>query len=261
MRLARSPVPICRPPLTHSDTARRGICPPLTHSGTARRGFVRLSRTAALLAPELGSEGLRSGDVEFHVGGVVRSMIFVGESETRVRGGDYWEAKLEDEGCMRDLVRFLCFVKNLGRLRRDCGLVIRSRGVESKIEFVIDRVLKGLRRFERNDGPELELELNEADALGDPHMTRSTTCLGILDLATRALNMACEILQLELGNMNLRLFGSPESFMDKRRRMWSFMKGKSEKNLPAKRKHANSSKIEEGHVLYVAGGLIIEHEC
>ncbi|KAK9162647.1 hypothetical protein Syun_003549 [Stephania yunnanensis] len=81
-----------------------------------------------VLTPELGSEGLRSGDVEFHVGGVVRSMIFVGESETRVRGGDYWEAKLEDEGCMRDLVRFLCFVKNLGRLRRDCGLVIRSRG-------------------------------------------------------------------------------------------------------------------------------------
>ncbi|KAK9128465.1 hypothetical protein Syun_017262 [Stephania yunnanensis] len=77
---------------------------------------------------ELGSEGLRSGDVEFHVGGVVRSMIFVGESETRVPGGDYWEAKLEDKGCMRDLVRFLCFVKNLGRLRRDCGLVIRSRG-------------------------------------------------------------------------------------------------------------------------------------
>ncbi|KAK9159410.1 hypothetical protein Syun_005751 [Stephania yunnanensis] len=71
---------------------------------------------------ELGSEGLRSGDVEFHVGGVVRSMIFVGESDTRVRGGDYWEAKLEDEGCMRDMVRFLCFVKNLGRLRRDCGL-------------------------------------------------------------------------------------------------------------------------------------------
>ncbi|KAK9122353.1 hypothetical protein Syun_019970 [Stephania yunnanensis] len=61
-------------------------------------------------------------------------MIFVGESETRVRGGDYWEAKLEDEGCMRDLVRFLCFVKNLGRLRRDCGLVIRSRG--SHIENV-----------------------------------------------------------------------------------------------------------------------------
>ncbi|KAK9111458.1 hypothetical protein Scep_018977 [Stephania cephalantha] len=55
-------------------------------------------------------------------------MIFVGESETRVPGGDYWEAKLEDEGCMRDLVRFLCFVKNLGRLRRDCGLVIRSGG-------------------------------------------------------------------------------------------------------------------------------------
>ncbi|KAK9114174.1 hypothetical protein Syun_020971 [Stephania yunnanensis] len=27
-----------------------------------------------------------------------------------------------------------------------------------------------------------------------------------------ALNMACEILQLELGNMNLRLFGSPGKF-------------------------------------------------
>ncbi|KAK9104321.1 hypothetical protein Scep_021165 [Stephania cephalantha] len=49
-------------------------------------------------------------------------MIFVGESETRVPGGDYWEPKLEDEGCMRDLVRFLCFVKNLGRRGEIAGL-------------------------------------------------------------------------------------------------------------------------------------------
>lgn len=35
----------------------------------------------------------------------------------------------EDRSCMRDLVvQFVCVVKNSERLRRDCGLVIRSRG-------------------------------------------------------------------------------------------------------------------------------------
>nr|DAD37629.1 TPA_asm: hypothetical protein HUJ06_008270 [Nelumbo nucifera] len=34
----------------------------------------------------------------------------------------------EEEECMRDLVWFLCFIKNSKRVRRDCGLVIRSRG-------------------------------------------------------------------------------------------------------------------------------------
>ncbi|KAK9163044.1 hypothetical protein Syun_003946 [Stephania yunnanensis] len=108
---------------------------------------------------------------------------------------------------------------------------------------------------------ELELELNEAGRASATPPARSTTCWGFsivlfglesFDLsctyrmfvediafrylATRALNMACEILQLELGNMNLRLFGSPESFMDKRSACkWSFMKGKSEKNLPKQR--------------------------
>ncbi|KAK9135536.1 hypothetical protein Syun_014866 [Stephania yunnanensis] len=74
---------------------------------------------------------------------------------------------------------------------------------------------------------ELELELNEAGRARRPP-ARSTTCLGILDVSSVfgtyrmfvediafsncALNMACEILQLELGNMNLRLFGSPGKF-------------------------------------------------
>ncbi|KAK9135012.1 hypothetical protein Syun_014342 [Stephania yunnanensis] len=60
---------------------------------------------------------------------------------------------------------------------------------------------------------ELELELNEAGRASATPPARSTTCWGfsmyLLNLATRALNMACEILQLELGNLNLRLFGSP----------------------------------------------------
>ncbi|KAK9143628.1 hypothetical protein Syun_013028 [Stephania yunnanensis] len=37
-------------------------------------------------------------------------------------------------------------------------------------------------------------------------------CLSALLVSNCALNMACEILQLELGNMNLRLFGSPGKF-------------------------------------------------
>ncbi|KAK9095083.1 hypothetical protein Scep_026552 [Stephania cephalantha] len=63
---------------------------------------------------------------------------------------------------------------------------------------------------------ELELELNEA---GRASATPSSVddLLGILDktlhlVSNCALNMACEILQLELGNMNLRLFGSPGKF-------------------------------------------------
>ncbi|KAK9134316.1 hypothetical protein Syun_013646 [Stephania yunnanensis] len=61
----------------------------------------------------------------------------------------------------------------------------------------------------------LELELNEAGrASATPG---SVDDLGILDktlhlVSNCALNMACEILQLELGNMNLRLFGSPGKF-------------------------------------------------
>ncbi|KAK9162436.1 hypothetical protein Syun_003338 [Stephania yunnanensis] len=81
---------------------------------------------------------------------------------------------------------------------------------------------------------ELELELNEAGRASATPPARSTTCWGfsivlfglesfdlsctyrmfVEDIAFSncALNMACEILQLELGNMNLRLFGSPGKF-------------------------------------------------
>ncbi|KAK9134577.1 hypothetical protein Syun_013907 [Stephania yunnanensis] len=38
----------------------------------------------------------------------------------------------------------------------------------------------------------------------------STIAYAALLVSNCALNMACEILQLELGNMNLRLFGSPK---------------------------------------------------
>ncbi|KAK9120727.1 hypothetical protein Syun_018344 [Stephania yunnanensis] len=64
---------------------------------------------------------------------------------------------------------------------------------------------------------ELELELKEAGrASATPRLGRRLA-LGILDktlhlVSNCALNMACEILQLELGNMNLRLFGSPGKF-------------------------------------------------
>ncbi|KAK9107393.1 hypothetical protein Syun_023404 [Stephania yunnanensis] len=40
----------------------------------------------------------------------------------------------------------------------------------------------------------------------------STIAYVALLVSNCALNMACEILQLELGNMNLRLFGSPGKF-------------------------------------------------
>ena len=34
----------------------------------------------------------------------------------------------EEEECMRDLIRVLCFSKNSNRVTRDSGFVIRSRG-------------------------------------------------------------------------------------------------------------------------------------
>ncbi|KAK9114376.1 hypothetical protein Syun_021173 [Stephania yunnanensis] len=73
---------------------------------------------------------------------------------------------------------------------------------------------------------ELELELNEAGRASATPAARlhflfqfvqfsSLPFLllnNFLVVSNCALNMACEILQLELGNMNLRLFGSPGKF-------------------------------------------------
>ncbi|KAK9170029.1 hypothetical protein Syun_002169 [Stephania yunnanensis] len=78
----------------------------------------------------------------------------------------------------------------------------RTPAIRNQLHIWI--LVKGSAEIRRNDGPGTRARAQRSRTrLGDPQ-ARSTTCWGFS--------------------------------------MWSFMKGKSEKNLPAKRKHANSSK-------------------
>ncbi|KAK9097927.1 hypothetical protein Syun_024972 [Stephania yunnanensis] len=109
--------------------------------------------------------------------------------------------------------------------RRDCGPILIGLGFVAFIAvpatFVIDRVLKGLAKIRRMTDQNWSSSSTKPDALGDPHSvddllwdSRCTYRMFVEDIAFSncALNMACEVLQLELGNMNLRLFGSPRKF-------------------------------------------------
>ncbi|KAK9099155.1 hypothetical protein Syun_026200 [Stephania yunnanensis] len=70
-------------------------------------------------------------------------------------------------------------------------VMVLSYGVESEIEFVIDRVLKGLRGFGEMKDQELELELNEAGTrLGDPRSSVDDL-LRILDNPVQLLMSRC----------------------------------------------------------------------